>query len=86
MKNWYLYLLLCRNGALYGGITPDPHARFAAHLAGKGAKYTRMNPPLEMRIVAEYPDRSSASRAETALKKQCAAYKRALFAHTRPLA
>lgn len=84
--HWYVYLLHCRNGALYSGITTNPRARFAAHLAGKGAKYTRMHPPLEMRIIAEHHSRSAASQAESALKKQSAAQKRILWTQSPRLA
>ena len=84
--HWYVYLLHCRNGALYSGITTNPRARFAAHLAGKGAKYTRMHPPLEMRIIAEHHSRSAASQAEAALKKQSAAQKRILWTQSPRLA
>lgn len=66
---WYVYLLHCQNDTYYCGIAKDVQARFEAHKAGKGAKYTRINPPL--RIVAQraYPDRAAASRAEHAIKK-----------------
>jgi putative endonuclease len=68
-KPWFLYLLECTNGSYYTGITTDVSARFAAHCAGRGARYTRANPPL--RIVAQiaYPDRSRASKAEWQLKQ-----------------
>jgi putative endonuclease len=65
---WILYLLECNNGAYYAGITNDLHARFAAHLAGKGARYTRANPPVKIIASKFYADRSSASVAEAALK------------------
>ena len=42
-------LILCGNGSLYCGISNRPQERFAAHLAGKGAKYTRLNKPAAMR-------------------------------------
>ncbi|PPC83297.1 MAG: hypothetical protein CTY38_04570 [Methylotenera sp.] len=66
---WKLYLLECNNGAYYAGITNDLDARFAAHLAGKGARYTRANPPIKILASKPYPDRSSASVAEAQLKK-----------------
>ena len=66
---WYLYLLECANGAYYAGITTDVAARFAAHQQGKGARYTRANPPLRIVAQAEYPDRSAASKAEWQLKQ-----------------
>jgi putative endonuclease len=66
---WYLYLLECANGAYYAGITTDVEARFAAHQFGKGARYTRANPPVRIVAQAAYPDRSTASKAEWALKQ-----------------
>lgn len=67
---WHLYLLECRNGSWYAGITNDLDARFAAHAAGRGAKYTRGNPPVRVLASRAYPDRASASRAEWQLKRQ----------------
>ena len=66
---WFLYLLECRNGAYYVGITNNLESRFAAHVSGKGAKYTRANPPVKILAFKNYPDRSSASIAEAQLKK-----------------
>lgn len=65
---WFLYLLECKNGAYYAGITNDIDARFAAHVSGKGARYTRANPPLKILASKAYADRSSASVAEAQLK------------------
>jgi predicted GIY-YIG superfamily endonuclease len=67
---WYLYLLECRNGSYYAGISNDVDARFQAHLAGKGAKYTRANPPVKVLAMRAYPDRAAASKAEWQLKRQ----------------
>ncbi|ACD60460.1 GIY-YIG nuclease family protein [Xanthomonas oryzae pv. oryzae] len=69
-KPWHLYLLLCRNGSYYAGITNDLERRFQAHLHGTGARYTRANPPVQVLASHRYPDRASASRAECALKRQ----------------
>jgi len=66
---WHLYLIECRNGALYAGITTDVAARYAAHAAGKGARYTRANPPVRLVGSKPYADRSSALKAEWALKQ-----------------
>jgi putative endonuclease len=75
-KSWCLYLLECEDGSLYCGITNDLARRYAAHCAGKGARYTRSRKP--RRIVARqpHPDRASASRAEYALKRLGPAGKR----------
>lgn len=66
---WWLYLLECRNGSYYAGIAKDVARRYAAHLAGRGARYTRANPPLRLLASRAYPDRASASRAEWQLKQ-----------------
>lgn len=68
-RPWYLYLLLCRNGACYAGISPDVEARYRAHAAGTGARYTRANPPVRLLGSRAYPDRSAASRAEWAIRQ-----------------
>lgn len=74
---WFLYLIECTDGALYTGIALDPAARFEQHRTGKGAKYTRANPPVRLIGAMAYPDRSTASRAENAFKKLKATEKRA---------
>ncbi|HEY0268519.1 MAG TPA: GIY-YIG nuclease family protein [Methyloradius sp.] len=76
---WCLYLLECTNGSYYSGITNNLEARYAAHLAGKGAKYTRANPPVRVLASKAYPDRSSASVAEAVLKKLPRAEKLGFF-------
>ena len=76
---WFLYLLECRDGSYYAGISTDVQARFAAHLAGKGARYTRARPPLQILAVRQYAGRAEASRAEWQLKQQPRARKLAWF-------
>lgn len=67
--SWFLYVLECSDGSLYTGITINVETRFAAHLSGKGAKYTRARPPVRVLAVQEFSDRSTASKAEYALKR-----------------
>lgn len=66
---WFLYLLECRNGSYYAGITTDLQARYQAHMRGTGAKYTRAHPPLRLLASRAYPDRAAASRAEWEIKQ-----------------
>lgn len=44
-KPWCVYLLLCRGNSVYTGITPDLEKRFKTHATGRGATYTKLNPP-----------------------------------------
>ncbi len=76
-KRWYLYLIECRDGNIYTGIAVDVAARYAAHMKGKGARYTRSHPPKRLLAAIDYPDRSSALSAEYAVKQISAAEKRA---------
>ncbi|OGB23638.1 MAG: nuclease [Burkholderiales bacterium RIFCSPLOWO2_02_FULL_57_36] len=75
---WFLYLLECSDGSIYTGITVDVDKRYATHLSGKGARYTRSHPPQQVLAVFEYEDRSAASKAEHAMKQLTASQKRAL--------
>ncbi len=67
--DWILYLLECKNGAFYAGITNNLEQRYAAHVSGKGARYTRANPPVKILASKPYADRSTASIAEAQLKR-----------------
>jgi putative endonuclease len=78
MTTWYVYLLECRDGSLYTGITTDVDRRYAQHAAGKGARYTRSRPPVRLVARFEYADRAAASRAEYAIKQLSPERKRAL--------
>jgi putative endonuclease len=66
---WYLYLIECNNGAYYAGITNDLAGRYAAHVSGRGAKYTKANSPLRLLGSKAYPDRTTASRAEWEIRQ-----------------
>jgi putative endonuclease len=78
-KPWFLYLIECQDGSIYTGITVDVEKRYAAHMGGKGAKYTRAHPPKQLLKVIEYPNRSEASKAEYAIKQLTAHEKRMLL-------
>ena len=75
---WFVYLLECRDGSVYTGITTDVAARFAVHVSGKGARYTRSHPPACVLGSFEYPNRSAALKAELAIKRLSSGQKRGL--------
>ena len=78
--SWYVYLIECHDGSLYTGIAVDVAQRYAKHVAGKGARYTRSHPPLRLLGQCVYPDRAQASRAEYRIKQLAPAQKRELCA------
>lgn len=65
---WSLYLLACADGRTYAGIAIDVDARFALHASGKGAKFTRSNPPVKILAVQPFATKGEALRAEIQLK------------------
>ena len=77
---WFVYLIECCGGSIYTGIAIDVAARYAAHAAGKGARYTRAHPPVRLLATIEYPDRSSALKAEYRIKQLKPTEKRQLAA------
>lgn len=65
---WFLYILRCKDGSLYTGITTDVAKRLEAHRSGKGAKYTRGRGPLELLYQEECGTHSQALKREYAVK------------------
>lgn len=66
---WTVYMLRCGDGSLYTGCTNNLSRRLAAHQSGKGAKYTRSRPPVELVYQEAAADKSAALRRETAIKR-----------------
>jgi len=71
-------LLECLNGKIYTGITINVEARFNKHLTGKGAKFTKMNPPSNIMAAKQCKNRSEAVKLEYQIKQLSPAKKRAL--------
>lgn len=76
--SWYVYLIECRDGSIYTGVARDVAARYSAHAAGKGARYTRSRPPERLIAVFAAADKSAALREEIRIKRLSAQQKRAL--------
>jgi putative endonuclease len=65
---WFVYILLCADQSLYTGTTNDVAARFAAHLNGKGAKYTRSHKPVKIVYQEKMSSKSAALKRELEIK------------------
>jgi len=77
---WAVYLLDCGRGRSYIGISPTPEQRFEAHVAGKGAAYTRANRPQSLQAVVWFEHRGAAASMEARLKALARPAKLAWFA------
>ncbi|HEY1557041.1 MAG TPA: GIY-YIG nuclease family protein [Kofleriaceae bacterium] len=77
---WIIYVLRCGDGSLYCGITNDLPARLDAHLAGRGAKYTRGRGPFAVVYERRVRGKSRALRVEAEIKAMTRDQKLALIA------
>ena len=73
-----VYLLRCRDGSLYTGITNDLARRLESHQRGTGSAYTRSRLPIALVYQEELPDRGAALRREAAIRRLSRAEKLAL--------
>jgi len=64
----YTYMVECRNGNLYTGMTDNLIRRMEEHRKGLGARYIRMNGYKSVAFAEEHPDRSAAMKRENQLK------------------
>lgn len=67
-KPWFVYLVRAANGALYCGISDDPHRRFAAHCSGKGARFFHSSPAVALVYIKACENKGAALRQERAIK------------------
>ncbi len=78
--SWTVYVVRCRDGTLYTGVTTDLERRLAEHNSGSGGSYTRSRIPLVMVYCEAAKDRSGALRREYAIKRLRRAQKEDLVA------
>lgn len=65
---WYVYILRCRDGSLYTGITTDLARRCEQHNSGRGARYTRGRAPVHVEYQEQLPTHSLALKREAEIK------------------
>jgi putative endonuclease len=78
-----VYLVRCRDGTLYTGVTNDVAERIAAHNAGRGAKYTRSRLPVTLVYREPTKGRGPALRREHQIKRLSRAAKLMLCGRTK---
>ena len=78
LKPWFVYLVRCRDGSIYTGITDDIEARLKKHNAGRGARYTAQRRPVILLHSETMPNQGSAMRREAQIKRWGKAQKECL--------
>ena len=80
-KKWLIYILECRDGSLYCGITNNIEKRLKQHkgeIIG-GAKYTRSHWPCKLVYKEKSASRSQALKREAIIKKMSKVEKQTLI-------
>ena len=68
-KKWYVYIVKCKDGSLYSGITTDIFRREREHNEGRGAKYTKGRTPVKLQAHVGWFTRSAALKVEAMVKR-----------------
>ncbi|MBL7157512.1 MAG: GIY-YIG nuclease family protein [Candidatus Omnitrophica bacterium] len=63
-KAWSVYIVKCRDGKLYTGISNDVNRRLKAHNEGKGCKFTKCRYPVSLVYKEECGTKSTARKRE----------------------
>lgn len=71
MKSYYVYIVRCRDGTFYTGITTDVARRLDQHNGNRrgGARYTRSRRPVVLMWESLAVTRSVALRLEATMKR-----------------
>ena len=67
-NSWQVYIVQCRDGKLYTGISNDVQRRVAAHNEGKGCRFTKYRYPVVLLYQEYCGSKSAAWRREIEVK------------------
>ncbi len=65
---WLFYIVRCKDGSLYSGITNNIEHRIKEHNRGSGAKYTFSRRPVKLVYSEKCDNISEARKRETQVK------------------
>lgn len=68
-KQWYVYILECKDDSLYTGITNDLDKRMKSHQNGTGSKYVKRKGFLQLLHAITVADKSEAAKLEYKIKQ-----------------
>jgi putative endonuclease len=60
-KQWSVYIVKCKDGKLYTGISNDVSKRVATHNRGQGCRFTKYRHPVKL-VYQEYCGSKSTAR------------------------
>lgn len=65
---WYVYIIECKDGTYYTGLTWKPELRCDQHLSGLGGEYTAEHGVKRMAYIEEHADLETARIREKQIK------------------
>ena len=65
---WFVYILECKNGQYYTGITDNVDQRFSDHKNGKGGQFTRRYGVAKLLYKKSYANKHEAALREKQIK------------------
>ncbi len=68
-KEWFFYIVRCRDNSLYSGITVNVSSRLKEHNKGTGAKYTSGRRPVTLVYCEKQDNVSKAKKREAQIKR-----------------
>jgi putative endonuclease len=68
-RQWFLYIIECRDKKLYTGIALDVEKRVREHNKGTACRFTKYRWPVKFMFTEGWPDKSSARKREMEIKK-----------------
>ena len=64
----YLYLILCKNGSIYTGVTNNIKRRFSEHKTKSGGWHTKLYPAVELLYTEKFKTKQEALKREKQIK------------------
>jgi len=77
-REWFFYMLRCKDDSIYSGIAVDVEKRLKNHNNGAGARYTSVHRPVVLIYWEKHNSISAAMRRETRVKRLSKAKKEQL--------
>ncbi|MFC2020938.1 GIY-YIG nuclease family protein [Chloroflexota bacterium] len=68
-REWFFYMVRCRDNSLYSGITINVEGRLKEHNKGTGAKYTSIRRPVTLVYYERCDNVSKARKREEEIKR-----------------
>jgi len=66
---YFVYIIKCKDGTMYTGITTDAKRRFLEHKKGRGGHYTSSRGVSKLLYTEKAKNRSFASKREAQIKR-----------------